>query len=154
MVNAAAIATLVDDPGGLDLTTDAGVVAFLRVIRGRARTGALAASTGCSRFTVSRWLSGRGRPALGELLAYVDAATGRLAAFATALAGRRGVPSLRAHREVLEARMALAQRDPWAQVEKAMTAYRGLYFPARFTQPGGDLYGYAQALVLAAKVKR
>lgn len=41
--------------------------------------------------------------------------------------------------------------DPWAQVEKAMTAYRGLYFPARFTQPGGDLYGYAQALVLAAQ---
>ncbi len=53
----------------------------------------------------------------------------------------------------LKARSAgnAALGDPWAQVEKAMTAYRGLYFPARFTQPGGDLYGYAQALVLAAQ---
>ncbi len=41
--------------------------------------------------------------------------------------------------------------DPWAEIDKAMTAYRGLYLPYRFTQPGGDLYSYAEALVLAAQ---
>lgn len=41
--------------------------------------------------------------------------------------------------------------DPWSDVEKAVTAYRALYLPARFTQPDGQLYGYAQALVLAAQ---
>lgn len=41
--------------------------------------------------------------------------------------------------------------DPWSDVEKAVTAYRALYLPYRFTQPEGELYGYAQALVLAAQ---
>lgn len=41
--------------------------------------------------------------------------------------------------------------DPWADVDKAVEAYRGIYFPLRFTQPGGDLYGYAQTLVFAAQ---
>ena len=40
---------------------------------------------------------------------------------------------------------------PWADVDKAVTAYRALYLPTRFTQPGGDLYGYAQTLVFAAQ---
>lgn len=41
--------------------------------------------------------------------------------------------------------------DPWADVEQAVTAYRALYLPARFTNPSGDLYAYAQTLVLAAQ---
>lgn len=41
--------------------------------------------------------------------------------------------------------------DPWADVDKAVEAYRALYFPLRFTQPSGDLYGYAQTLVFAAQ---
>lgn len=41
--------------------------------------------------------------------------------------------------------------DPWSTVEEAMDAYRALYFPLRFTQPSGDLYGYAQTLVFAAQ---
>ena len=41
--------------------------------------------------------------------------------------------------------------DPWADVEKAVTAYRALDLPARFTQPSGDLFGYASALVFAAQ---
>ncbi|WP_417620357.1 S46 family peptidase [Parasphingorhabdus sp.] len=40
--------------------------------------------------------------------------------------------------------------DPWADVDAAMQAYRSYYLPARFTDPTGDLYGYAQVLVLAA----
>jgi hypothetical protein len=41
--------------------------------------------------------------------------------------------------------------DPWSEVEQAVDAYRALYLPLRFTQPSGDLYGYAQALVFAAE---
>lgn len=41
--------------------------------------------------------------------------------------------------------------DPWSAVEEAVTAYRALYLPARFTQPSGDLYNYAQTLVFAAQ---
>ncbi len=41
--------------------------------------------------------------------------------------------------------------DPWSAVDQAMDAYRSLYFPLRFTQPSGDLYGYAQTLVFAAQ---
>ena len=40
--------------------------------------------------------------------------------------------------------------DPWSEVDQAVEAYRALYLPARFTQPSGDLYSYAQSLVMAA----
>lgn len=40
--------------------------------------------------------------------------------------------------------------DPWASVENATQAYRSYYLAARFTNPAGDLYSYAQTLVLAA----
>ncbi len=41
--------------------------------------------------------------------------------------------------------------DPWTSVDAAVSAYRSLYLPARFTQPSSDLYGYAQTLVFAAQ---
>ncbi|WP_137681356.1 S46 family peptidase [Aurantiacibacter suaedae] len=41
--------------------------------------------------------------------------------------------------------------DPWAEVDDAVQAYRALYLPYRFTNPSGDLYGYAQGLVMAAQ---
>ncbi|MDQ3077362.1 MAG: S46 family peptidase [Pseudomonadota bacterium] len=41
--------------------------------------------------------------------------------------------------------------DPWADVAKAVSAYRELYLPYRFTSPSGDLYGYAATLVRAAE---
>ncbi|MEN7536785.1 S46 family peptidase [Aurantiacibacter flavus] len=41
--------------------------------------------------------------------------------------------------------------DPWAEVDEAVQAYRALYLPYRFIDPSGDLYGYAQALVMAAQ---
>jgi len=40
--------------------------------------------------------------------------------------------------------------DPWTSIEGAMRAYRSNYMALRFTQPSGDLYGYAQTLVRAA----
>ena len=41
--------------------------------------------------------------------------------------------------------------DPWTAIDDAVTQYRALYLPARFTSPSGDLYGYASALVFAAQ---
>jgi hypothetical protein len=41
--------------------------------------------------------------------------------------------------------------DPWTSVDAAVSAYRALYLPLRFTNPSGDLYGYAQTLVFAAQ---
>lgn len=40
--------------------------------------------------------------------------------------------------------------DPWGQVAGAVKAYRDVYLSYRFTQPSGDLYGYAEDLVKAA----
>lgn len=40
--------------------------------------------------------------------------------------------------------------DPWTDVATAVDAYRDIYLARRFTQPSGDLYGYAASLVLAA----
>jgi len=40
--------------------------------------------------------------------------------------------------------------NPWADVEKAMRAYRNFYIADRFSLPQGDLFGYAMTLVRAA----
>ncbi|WP_067734291.1 S46 family peptidase [Novosphingobium naphthalenivorans] len=40
--------------------------------------------------------------------------------------------------------------DPWAEMDKAVQAYRKLYMAYRFSEPSGELYGYAQTLVMAA----
>ena len=42
-------------------------------------------------------------------------------------------------------------KDPWTTVDSAVSAYRSLYLPLRFTQPSSELYGYAQTLVFAAQ---
>lgn len=41
--------------------------------------------------------------------------------------------------------------DPWADVASAVQAYRSVYLSYRFMTPMSDLYGYAEALVMAAK---
>jgi len=44
----------------------------------------------------------------------------------------------------------LAIGNPWADVAQAMRAYRDFYIADRFSQPQGDLFGYAMTLVRAA----
>jgi hypothetical protein len=41
--------------------------------------------------------------------------------------------------------------NPWADVSRAVAAYRNLYIPQRYMTPNGDLYSYALALVRAAE---
>jgi len=40
--------------------------------------------------------------------------------------------------------------NPWSEMDAAVKAYRKLYMPARFIEPSGDLYGYAETLVMGA----
>ncbi|MEJ2407811.1 MAG: S46 family peptidase [Novosphingobium sp.] len=40
--------------------------------------------------------------------------------------------------------------DPWADMDKAVQAYRKLYMAYRFIEPSGELYRYAHTLVMAA----
>ncbi|WP_133365610.1 S46 family peptidase [Qipengyuania sediminis] len=40
--------------------------------------------------------------------------------------------------------------DPWSEVDAAVKFNRSIYLARRFTQPSGDLYGYATSLVFAA----
>ena len=63
---------------------------------------------------------------------------------------------------VLTARLAAAEadlrtrsgltgdKDPWAQADRAVAAYRNFYLSQRFLRPRSDLYGYAFRLVRAA----
>jgi len=44
--------------------------------------------------------------------------------------------------------------DPWTTVSQAVDAYRTLYVPYRFIEPMSDLYGYAHAIVMAAKERQ
>jgi hypothetical protein len=41
--------------------------------------------------------------------------------------------------------------DPWGDIARADRAYRDFYIAYRFTNPSGDLYGYARNLVRAAE---
>ncbi|MCP9223634.1 S46 family peptidase [Erythrobacter sp. LQ02-29] len=61
--------------------------------------------------------------------------------------------TLAAKEDELKAKSAgnAAIGDPWNAVDDAVTAYRSLYLPYRFISPSSDLYGYAQALVMAAQ---
>jgi transcriptional regulator with XRE-family HTH domain len=101
--------------GRVDPASKDGVIALLADLRGRTPIGTIAERAGASRFAVSRWLRGRAEPQLPELLALVEAASGRALDLAAVLA-RRPLPSVLAARETVSARMAMARQDPWASV--------------------------------------
>ena len=71
---------------------------------------------------------------------------------------REGAQRPGLHRQAAAAEAELKRRsagnaaigDPWADVAKAMAAYRDFYVADRFSLPSGDLFGYAQTLVRAA----
>lgn len=101
--------------GATDPATREGVVALLSELKGRQTTIELAARARASRFAVARWLKGQAEPRLPELLRLVEAASGRMHDLAAVLTDPRRLPSLRARRETLAARMALAATEPWSQ---------------------------------------
>jgi transcriptional regulator with XRE-family HTH domain len=103
-------------PPDLDPAEPAGVAALLAGLRGDAGIGLVAARCGRSRFAVSRWLRGRAEPRLPELLLLAEALGGRALDLAAGLADPDRLPSVRATRALVAARLEAARTDPWAQV--------------------------------------
>ncbi len=88
--------------------------AFLRELKGSARIRELAARSGFSRFTLSRWLKGRGEPALPELLRYVEATSLRLLDFIAVFVDPAALPSAAVAWADLQALRRLAFELPWS----------------------------------------
>jgi hypothetical protein len=92
----------------------AGVRELLVTLQGRTRIGALAATSGLSRFALSRWLSGKGQPRLPELLCYVEHSSLRLLDFLGVMVDPTQLPSTRASWTRLQAARAVGYEHPYS----------------------------------------
>ncbi len=99
----------------LDPATPEGVAAFLVDLRAGESITDLSRRCGLSRYSISRWLSGRTQPRLPDLLRVVEAATLRLVDFVEALVDPAAVPSVSEVWHRLEARRRGAFELPWTQ---------------------------------------
>ncbi len=99
---------------GLDACSPEAVACFLEQLRGSVPLTTLAAQLGRSRFTLSRWLSGRSEPKLPEFLEYCAIVGRRLVDLAAVFEEPTRLPSIRSAWE----RLALARRAayelPWS----------------------------------------
>lgn len=98
----------------ISLRDTAGVVRFLERLRGDAQVNDIAERVGCSRFTVSRWLSGSTHVRLPELLAYIEVTTLRLLDFLRTLVDPLNLPSVKERWQLLEASRRAAYEHPWS----------------------------------------
>jgi DNA-binding phage protein len=100
--------------GDVALDTREGVVQLLADLRGHVPIAELAARTGKSRFSVSRWLSGDAEPRLPDFLRLVEAMSLRLLDFVHALVDAAELPCVhKAWEELSRARRA-AYEMPWS----------------------------------------
>jgi transcriptional regulator with XRE-family HTH domain len=83
-------------------------------LRGRTTIVALAASTGRSRFAVSRWLKGGAQPRLPDFLRLIEASSLRLLDFVAAFVDPSSLPSVRQRWLELEATRRAAYGAPWS----------------------------------------
>lgn len=89
--------------------------AWMTLLVGNTSVAALARSTGFSRATITRWLSGDSDPRLPAFLQLVDATTGRVPELVAALVPIAEVPSLAARHEAIMAAKQLAFDEPWTE---------------------------------------
>lgn len=101
---------LVADP----LTTPAGISALIRELKGTTRIGALTEASGLSRFSISRWLAGKGQPNLPDLLCFVEHASLRLPDFVALLTDPAQLPTMAGTWRQLQAARALGYERPGA----------------------------------------
>ncbi len=111
---AAAFASFPVDLGGVKLTEPEGITALLGRLRGETRLVDLAARCGVSRYTLSRWLSGKSEPRASELLVLVEALTVRAIDFVTALAPAAELPAIAGAWRELRRRREVAFTHPWS----------------------------------------
>lgn len=139
------------------------VVALLRELRGTTGIGALAERVGVSRFSLSRWLSGRAEPRLPGLLAFVQASTGRLLDFVALFVSPGALRSTRRAWQRLEAARAVAWDSPWAQVVllgleladyRALPAHDDRWFAERLGLPEPEVRRAIAQLYAAGQIRR
>lgn len=91
------------------------VGAWLAKLCAGKRIASLAKELGCSRSSVSRWLSGDTKPRLPDFLRLIDVATGRAHDWVAALVPIEQVPALQARHEAAIAAKRLAFDAPWTE---------------------------------------
>lgn len=89
------------------------VASWLSALRGTFARRTLAARMGASPAQVGRWSRGESEPRLPDLLAWVEATTGRVDAWLVELVDIRRVPSLLAYVDERKDVLALVRDDPW-----------------------------------------
>ena len=108
---------------------------WLSALRGSTSLAELAASSGFSRFSVSRWLRGRARPRVPEFFRLLDAITGRLPEWVSELVDIAAVPSLVPRFRAIHAAKQLAFEAPWTEAVLRLLETRGYLTLARH-EPG------------------
>ena len=88
---------------------------WLARLAGNSSIAALARSTGHSRGSIARWLSGHTQPRLPDFLRLVDALTGRTPELVAELVPISEVPALAARYEVMAAAKRVAFDEPWSE---------------------------------------
>lgn len=102
---------------------------WLAALRGSASVQDLAARTGLSRYSISRWLRGLAKPRLPDFLRLVDAISGRLPSWVAGFVPIEQVPSLLERHRADEAARQLAFELPWTEAVLRLLetrAYRDL----------------------------
>lgn len=145
------------------IETDTACAGFLRELRGEQSLLTLSEATGFSRHALSRWLSGRAEPTLGQALAFVEAATHRGLDFVAGFVDPATLPSTSEPWRVLSARRAITFAHPWSPaVLRALelTEYRALpehvtgWIAARLGIPVEEEGRCLSALVEAGLIRR
>lgn len=131
---------------------------WLLALRGAASVNDVAARSGCSRYSVSRWLRGLAKPRLPDFLRLVDGISGRLPHWVAAFVPIEQVPALGDRYRQAEAARLLAFELPWTEALLRLIetrAYRELpqHCPGWLASILGisadDEQRYLQALVAA-----
>ena len=86
---------------------------WYRALRGSTAIAELSERTGRSRYAIGRWLSGRTQPRLPDLLAFLDALTGRVQDFIAALVDIQQVPSMADRVRRADASRDVGVLEPW-----------------------------------------
>jgi transcriptional regulator with XRE-family HTH domain len=135
-----------------------GVAAWLSALRGSTPHAFLADAAGASRHQVGRWLRGDATPRLPQLLAVVDACTGRMPDLVAALVDVSQVPAVAAAAEARRRAGRLLYDAPWSPAVLTLlaTAPSGTVaaIAARVGAPPAELAPAVDALVDAGLVAR
>ncbi len=119
----------------LDPTTARGVAALLDEVRANTSIVDLSERTGLSRYSISRWLSGRTEPRLPDFLRLFEVASTRLLDLLAELVEMESLPSVMKLWQRIEARRNGAATHPWTQaILRALELAPYLALPAH--EPG------------------